>query len=43
MRLAFLKLYSFEYKAKTGFKVFSLPNKFKISKLYTEINKFENH
>jgi hypothetical protein len=41
MRLAFLKLYSFEKNAKTALAAFSQPNQSKTSKIVTEINNLE--
>jgi DNA polymerase III delta subunit len=43
MSLAFLKLYSFQYKAKTTMAAYSQPNQSKTSKIFTEINNFEIH
>ena len=43
MRLAFLKLYCFEYNAKTALAANSQPNQSKKSKIFTEINIFRNH
>jgi hypothetical protein len=42
MRLAFLKLYSLENKAKITMTAFSQPNQPKKSKIFIEINNFEN-